>query len=118
MKTLKKKLDELLPTLSSPIPSPDINAPSPSPDSDIELPDEDHQSSAIEIAPPSMYGSYSQDYEPMPVPPPDILEKNDSTDFTSNFSSFIGTNVDFDMVRIQTGFFYIHILNLHTKKPQ
>ncbi|KAF7987965.1 hypothetical protein HCN44_004781 [Aphidius gifuensis] len=98
VKTLKKKLDELLPTLSSPIPSPDINAPSPSPDSDIELPDEDHnQSSAIEIAPPLMYGSYSQDYEPMPVPPPDILEKNNSTDFTSNFSSFMGTNVDFDM---------------------
>lgn len=38
VKNVKKKLDELLPTLSSPIPSPDINAPSPSPDSDIELP--------------------------------------------------------------------------------
>lgn len=36
---MKKKLDEILPTLTSPIPSPDINAPSPSPDSDLELPD-------------------------------------------------------------------------------
>lgn len=41
MKNVKKKLDELLPTLSSPIPSPDINAPSPSPDSDLELPETD-----------------------------------------------------------------------------
>ena len=31
-------LDELIPQLCSPIPSPDINAPSPSPDSDLELP--------------------------------------------------------------------------------
>lgn len=42
MKNVKKKLDEMLPTLSSPIPSPDINAPSPSPDSDLELPGPDN----------------------------------------------------------------------------
>ena len=39
MKILKRKLDDLIPTLTdSPIPSPDANAPSPSPDSDFELP--------------------------------------------------------------------------------
>uniref|UniRef100_A0A1B0CEI4 Dolichyl-diphosphooligosaccharide--protein glycosyltransferase subunit 2 n=1 Tax=Lutzomyia longipalpis TaxID=7200 RepID=A0A1B0CEI4_LUTLO len=32
VKTMKKKLEELTPTLPSPIPSPDINAPSPEPD--------------------------------------------------------------------------------------
>lgn len=99
MKNLKKKLDELLPTLTSPIPSPDVNAPSPSPDSDIELPGEDQiQSAPIVVAPPSMYGSYGQDYEPMPVPAPDLNQGNSSTDFTSNFTSFMGGNVDFDMV--------------------
>lgn len=90
VKNLKKKLDELLPTLISPIPSPDVNAPSPSPDSDIELPDDQ---TTVEIPPPSMYGSYSLDYDPMPVPAPD-----NSTDFANSFTSFMGTNVDFDMV--------------------
>ncbi|KAL0278276.1 UNVERIFIED_CONTAM: hypothetical protein PYX00_000133 [Menopon gallinae] len=38
VKILKRKLDELIPTLSdSPIPSPDANAPSPSPDSDLDF---------------------------------------------------------------------------------
>uniref|UniRef100_A0A0C9RCZ4 Regulation of nuclear pre-mRNA domain-containing protein 2 n=1 Tax=Fopius arisanus TaxID=64838 RepID=A0A0C9RCZ4_9HYME len=98
VKNLKKKLDELLPTLTSPIPSPDVNAPSPSPDSDIELPgDDQNMSSVLEVVPPSMYGSYSQDYEPMPVPAPDSSQGNSSNDFTSNFSSFIGGNMDFDM---------------------
>lgn len=90
-----------MPTLTSPIPSPDINAPSPSPDSDIELPGDDHiQSTIIDIAPPSMYGSYGQDYEPLPVPAPELTQGNSSADFTSNFSSFMGGNVDFDMVRL------------------
>ncbi|XP_063222834.1 mucin-2-like [Bacillus rossius redtenbacheri] len=42
VKQLKRKLDELIPSLkdASPLPSPDVNAPSPSPDSDIDLPDE------------------------------------------------------------------------------
>lgn len=47
IKLVKKKLDEITPTLASPIPSPDINAPSPEPDSDINLPDE--QSSSMNI---------------------------------------------------------------------
>ncbi|XP_063978031.1 uncharacterized protein LOC135162955 [Diachasmimorpha longicaudata] len=98
VKNLKKKLDELLPTLTSPIPSPDVNAPSPSPDSDIELPGDDaNMNSVQEVVPPSMYGSFSQDYEPLPVPAPDISQGNSSSDFTSNFSSFIGGNMDFDM---------------------
>ncbi|XP_017764357.1 PREDICTED: uncharacterized protein LOC108553826 [Eufriesea mexicana] len=103
VKNLKKKLDELLPTLVSPIPSPDINAPSPSPDSDIELPGEENQSQnqlgMIDVAPPSMYGSYSHDYDPVPVPAPEMGQGNDSGDFTNNFSSFMGGNVDFGNMR-------------------
>ncbi|XP_065357164.1 regulation of nuclear pre-mRNA domain-containing protein 2 [Calliphora vicina] len=40
IKLVKKKLDEIAPTLPSPIPSPDINAPSPEPDTDLQLPDD------------------------------------------------------------------------------
>lgn len=105
MKNLKKKLDELLPTLISPIPSPDVNAPSPSPDSDIELPGDDGHilnqttdSMMMEVAPPSMYNSYGHDYDPMPVPAPELATGNSTSDFTNNFSSFMGGNVDFDMV--------------------
>lgn len=47
VKTLKKKLDEKMCSLSSPIPSPDINAPSPSPDSDIDLPTIDNLSELL-----------------------------------------------------------------------
>lgn len=36
---MKRKIDELVTKLPSPIPSPDINAPSPEPDNDLELPD-------------------------------------------------------------------------------
>jgi len=100
---LKKKLDELLPTFVSPIPSPDINAPSPSPDSDIELPGDENQSlnnqsRMIDVAPPSLYSSY--EYNPIPVPAPDLAQGNESTDFPNNFPSFMGGNVDFgNMVR-------------------
>ncbi|XP_054012588.1 uncharacterized protein LOC128894696 isoform X1 [Hylaeus anthracinus] len=103
VKNLKKKLDELLPTLISPIPSPDINAPSPSPDSDIELPGDEtmvqSQLGIIDVAPPSMYGSYSHEYDPAPVPAPELGQANDSGDFTNNFSSFIGGNMDFGNMR-------------------
>lgn len=107
MKNLKKKLDELLPTFVSPIPSPDVNAPSPSPDSDIELPGEENQATnnqlgIIDVAPPSLYGSYSHEYDPdpVPVPAPDMVQGNESADFTNNFPSFIGGNMDFgNMVR-------------------
>lgn len=41
IKTMKRKVDELVKTLPSPIPSPDINAPSPGPaDNDFVLPGE------------------------------------------------------------------------------
>ena len=89
--------------LTSPIPSPDINAPSPSPDSDIELPGEElhlssQKSAIIEIAPPTMYGSYGhQDYEPSTA---GLL--NQSGDFAQNFSSFMDGNMDFDMVCLST----------------
>ncbi|KAK2576925.1 hypothetical protein KPH14_005544 [Odynerus spinipes] len=103
VKNLKKKLDELLPTLVSPIPSPDVNAPSPSPDSDIELPGDENQttnqSAIIEVAPPSIYGSYTHDYDPVPVPAPELSQGHESGDFTNNFSSFMGGNVDFGNMR-------------------
>lgn len=104
MKNLKKKLDELLPTLVSPISSPDVNAPSPSPDSDIELPGDETQatnpSGIIDVAPPALYGSYTHEYDPTPVPAPEMVQGNESADFTNNFPSFMGGNVDFgNMVR-------------------
>ncbi|XP_057330980.1 regulation of nuclear pre-mRNA domain-containing protein 2 isoform X2 [Microplitis mediator] len=99
VKNLKKKLDELLPTLTSPIPSPDINAPSPSPDSDIELPGDElnPSSNIIDVTPAPMYGSYVPEYDIAAIPPPDLTQGNSSNDFTTNFSSFMGGNVDFDM---------------------
>ncbi|KAM0736525.1 Regulation of nuclear pre-mRNA domain-containing protein 2 [Formica fusca] len=104
VKNLKKKLDELLPTFVSPIPSPDVNAPSPSPDSDIELPGDEiqvanNQLGIIDVAPPSIYGSYPHEYDPIPVPAPDSVQGNESTDFTNNFPSFIGGNMDFGNMR-------------------
>ncbi|XP_066590062.1 uncharacterized protein [Prorops nasuta] len=99
VKNLKKKLDELLPTFVSPIPSPDINAPSPSPDSDIELPGDEIQVGnpppIIDVAPPSIYGTYTHDYDPLPVASGEMAPSNDSGDFTNNFYSFIGGNMDF-----------------------
>ncbi|KAI4493930.1 hypothetical protein M0804_002106 [Polistes exclamans] len=113
VKNLKKKLDELLPTLVSPIPSPDVNAPSPSPDSDIELPGDENQatnqSAIIEVAPPSIYGSYTHDYDPVPVPAPELTQGHESGDFTNNFSSFIGGNVDFGNMR--------HLFNERSTTP-
>jgi len=112
VKNLKKKLDELLPTFVSPIPSPDVNAPSPSPDSDIELPGDEtqatnNQSGLIDVAPPSLYGSYSHEYDP--VPAPDLVQGNESADFTNNFPSFMGGNVDFgNMVRVKVIYVCTH----------
>lgn len=104
MKNLKRKLDELLPTLTSPVPSPDINAPSPSPDSDIELPgDENGQSMVPNYPPPSIYSSYAPDYD----------SGNPLTgDFTNNFSSFMGGNMDFDMVRLLGIYLIIDVVEL------
>ncbi|KAH8412829.1 hypothetical protein KR009_006054 [Drosophila setifemur] len=42
IKNVKRKLDETIPSLASPIPSPDINAPSPERDADLQLPDENN----------------------------------------------------------------------------
>nr|XP_036675431.1 regulation of nuclear pre-mRNA domain-containing protein 2 isoform X1 [Drosophila suzukii] len=42
IKIVKRKLDETIPNLSSPIPSPDVNAPSPERDADLQLPDENN----------------------------------------------------------------------------
>ncbi|XP_070074079.1 regulation of nuclear pre-mRNA domain-containing protein 2 isoform X2 [Drosophila takahashii] len=42
IKIVKRKLDETIPNLASPIPSPDVNAPSPERDADLQLPDENN----------------------------------------------------------------------------
>ncbi|KAJ1530647.1 hypothetical protein ONE63_005519 [Megalurothrips usitatus] len=65
VKSLKRKLDELIPSLSSPVPSPDVNAPSPSPDSDIDLPnDEDLSGVRKEIS--RVAPSQSSDLDSLP----------------------------------------------------
>ncbi|KAI8042460.1 hypothetical protein M5D96_003773 [Drosophila gunungcola] len=42
IKIVKRKLDETIPNLASPIPSPDVNAPSPERDADLQLPEENN----------------------------------------------------------------------------
>ncbi|KAF2879770.1 hypothetical protein ILUMI_26396 [Ignelater luminosus] len=103
VKEFKKKLDEKLPTLTSPVPSPDINAPSPSPDSDIELPNNDNTTNTP--ASPvtctaniinNSAGLYTNAgyYNPVPPPTPD----SGNSGFGSNsFSSFIGSNMSFNL---------------------
>ncbi|KPU73081.1 uncharacterized protein Dana_GF15060, isoform B [Drosophila ananassae] len=49
IKIVKRKLDETIPTLASPIPSPDINAPSPERDADLQLPDENNSSLGMNL---------------------------------------------------------------------
>ncbi|XP_030567887.1 uncharacterized protein LOC115767720 isoform X3 [Drosophila novamexicana] len=49
IKIVKRKLDEVIPTLSSPIPSPDINAPSPERDADLQLPDENNSPLGVNL---------------------------------------------------------------------
>lgn len=93
VKTLKKKLEEHMLTLTSPIPSPDINAPSPNSDSDIDLPDDnvtpsksfvtDPISQPLQITNANFY---------TPVPPP----ATDPSAFSANgFTSFLGSNISF-----------------------
>ncbi|KAK4883913.1 hypothetical protein RN001_000184 [Aquatica leii] len=101
VKNLKKKLDEKLPTLSSPVPSPDINAPSPSSDSDIEL-SIVTTAAAVTTAPPTPVTTEVLFTNPgyyNPVPPPDI-----ETNFNqgNNFSSFIGSNMSFNLGNLNT----------------
>lgn len=51
VKSLKRKLADLILTLPSPLPSPDVNAPSPSPESDIDLPDDNNGNNLFEFYP-------------------------------------------------------------------
>lgn len=85
MKLLKRKLDDLLPTLSdSPIPSPDANAPSPSPDSDFELPsNEKPKRTTLESK---------------------QLSENNGFDFSFINSTFMG-NSQFSEINLQVKFF-------------
>lgn len=56
-----------------------------------------------------MYGSYVQEYDVAAIPPPELTQGNSSNDFTTNFSSFMGGNVDFDMVIIYSFLIYMLI---------
>nr|XP_022911780.1 uncharacterized protein LOC111422781 isoform X2 [Onthophagus taurus] len=90
VKDQKKHLEELIPRLASPVPSPDINAPSPSPDSDLDLPNP--ESPPKESFLTTLYqkaGFYN------PVPPPAVTEGGS---FINNgFSSFMGGNMPFNV---------------------
>ncbi|XP_026276192.1 YLP motif-containing protein 1 isoform X1 [Frankliniella occidentalis] len=79
VKSLKRKLDELIPTLSSPVPSPDVNAPSPSPDSDIDLPNDDDLS-----------GKLMQNTRRVSPPPRARTQGGDMDNMPNCFSSFMG----------------------------
>ncbi|KAI5711027.1 hypothetical protein M8J75_013463 [Diaphorina citri] len=122
VKTMKRKLDELVTSLPSPIPSPDINAPSPSPLDDIELPGEDNTTeyayNPTSLNTTAQYAQYntsnntstldtsaSSDFY-TPTPTSTSNSQNDSsyqpeytpTSFTGGFSSFIGsTSLPFDI---------------------
>ncbi|XP_026675915.1 proline-rich protein 2-like [Diaphorina citri] len=119
---MKRKLDELVTSLPSPIPSPDINAPSPSPLDDIELPGEDNTTeyayNPTSLNTTAQYAQYntsnntstldtsaSSDFY-TPTPTSTSNSQNDSsyqpeytpTSFTGGFSSFIGsTSLPFDI---------------------
>ncbi|KAF5283881.1 hypothetical protein FQA39_LY04701 [Lamprigera yunnana] len=127
VKTLKRKLDEKLPTLSSPIPSPDINAPSPSSDSEIELPNITTATPTVMVTtlavttavvttavvtpattPVPVSTPVSTDilfgnagyYNP--VPPPDLSV---SFNQNNNFSSFMGSNMAFSLANLNSPLF-------------
>lgn len=101
VKTFQKKLEEHKSTLISPVPSPDVNAPSPSPDSDLDLPDGDsctltQKSNSNSNSYTSNQTTYSNTnfYDPQP-PLPSATESN--TFITNGFSSFIGSNLPFNL---------------------
>ncbi|XP_059486837.1 regulation of nuclear pre-mRNA domain-containing protein 2 [Neocloeon triangulifer] len=84
VKKLKKHADELLPSLASPVPSPDINAPSPSGSDDLQLPD-----------PPgsSNYNEVSEQVAAQTAYNPNVFGPSGSD---MRMGSFIGSNISFD----------------------
>ncbi|XP_060536279.1 uncharacterized protein LOC132708153 isoform X2 [Cylas formicarius] len=110
VKTFQKKLEEHMATLPSPLPSPDINAPSPSPDSDLELPEDnlpakttnsDTQVSVIGVETNIHYVNAGY-YNPV-TNTITTCSSDTSTSFTTNgFTSFIGTNMSFDVSTIDS----------------
>ncbi|XP_066142988.1 uncharacterized protein [Euwallacea fornicatus] len=118
VRTVQKKLEERMPTLPSPVPSPDINAPSPSPEEDLELPEDD--SSKINNADKSLEVVYSNPGFYVPPPSANSVASQSfnssfnnstlsssmadtSTSFLSNgFTSFLGQNMSFDISNIST----------------
>lgn len=92
VKNLQKKLDELIPTLNSPVPSPDINAPSPEPDSDSETQTENEKLKCQLAAGVNIYApteNYNANYYT-----PTTQASTQSDEFANNgFSSFMGSGV-------------------------
>ncbi|XP_018332365.1 regulation of nuclear pre-mRNA domain-containing protein 2 isoform X2 [Agrilus planipennis] len=100
VKSVKKKIDEVLPTLPSPIPSPDVNAPSPSPDSDIELPSAEatlHLEPQVALTNTTIYTNAGY-YNPTP-----LTNNEDGTNIqNNNFSSFMGASNPFNLQDFNT----------------
>nr|CAD7431088.1 unnamed protein product [Timema monikensis] len=94
VKLLKRRLDEIIPTLkdSSPVPSPDINAPSPSPSggSDFELPGEELLKGDEQF--PSSFLSDVQ-----PIQQIRMVTQEDSQSLDNCFASFMGNSLPFDL---------------------
>ncbi|GLV40097.1 uncharacterized protein CBL_03755 [Carabus blaptoides fortunei] len=101
VKNLKRKLDELMPTLSSPIPSPDVNAPSPEPDSDIDLPNNEVQDKLkCSVAAGVSVYSMTETYNPGYYTP--ATTQNQQNFANNGFSSFMGSNIPFDIQNFNT----------------
>ncbi|KAK5649068.1 hypothetical protein RI129_003960 [Pyrocoelia pectoralis] len=120
VKTLKKKLDEKIPSLASPVPSPDVNAPSPSSESEIDLPAVTSApsvtttvtttaiSTEVIFANPGYYN---------PVPPPS-LDLETTFKPNNNFSSFIGTNMPFNLMNTSSSLFGNNSYNSTTTQAE
>lgn len=101
VKNLQKKLQELTPSLTSPIPSPDVNAPSPEPDSDVDLPANSEETNikcavAAGVSVFSVTDTYSANYYTPAVAT--TQTQNNQENFSNNgFSSFMGSNMPFNL---------------------
>ncbi|XP_067003276.2 uncharacterized protein [Anabrus simplex] len=95
VKNLKKRLDEIIPTLrdASPVPSPPNveDAPSPSPDSDEDLP-EVANTTASEVS-----NSYVESYSTPEMQPIRTILQEDPQTVDKCFSSFMGNTLPFDI---------------------
>lgn len=133
VKVFQKKLEERMDQLPSPIPSPDINAPSPSPEEDLDLPDDTPSNTLNNSADNSLEFSATIQYTNpgFYVPPPTSTAHSNihnsttnnisgstanisdtSLSFLSNgFTSFLGSNLSFDVTNISTSGLFSNSLN-------